>query len=423
MDEQLKIDNNSFYALILLAITAGILYNINARNSKNDRTPLVEKEAFKRLAFIIWINKNKRPLNITVRKFIRDHHEDKGVQLILLTNPENVSDLNSLPPSLEVGDIAQLKTFVLSDGRKANPQNIIQSSIYLTQNMDSNLMLAVASDFIRLLVLARPKEALDQMVISSHSKKKQWLSDIDRGVDVLYTDSDVKIDLTQAFTGMFPIFNIPIDLLDLAYYFFRNDVMYSSQACRGVFLSLVTALLPDNKIMIFQQALENIKPDCPPEGNSGAVNQFTKALSSFLPNNVIHPQEETPTSRLWSMALAGFHPAAAFNIVNQSQEAAPASLRDCMSTGNLVVFGSRTFESEVVSPDNVPRDDTTRVDVNGHELTLSKIASNQLSHELPAEMGKSWDGSGGELSTMESGKADSGLIRRCNSPAFIRAGC
>ena len=88
-----------------------------------------------------------------------------------------------------------------------------------------------------------------------------------------------------------------------------------------------------------------------------------------------------------------------------------------------MVFGSRAFESEVVSPDNVPRDDTTHVDVNGHELALSKIAFNQLSHKLPIEIGESWDGSGGELSAMESGKADSGLIRRCNSPGFIRVGC
>ena len=88
-----------------------------------------------------------------------------------------------------------------------------------------------------------------------------------------------------------------------------------------------------------------------------------------------------------------------------------------------MVFGSRAFDSEVVSPDNVPRDDTTRVDVNGHDHALSKIAFNQRSHKLPADIGKSWDGSGGEFSAMESGKADSGLIRRFNSPAFIRVGC
>ncbi|MAR83592.1 MAG: hypothetical protein CMF55_02205 [Legionellales bacterium] len=408
MKTEYNLDDYNLLALLLLSITASVIYKLTVPTIGKKQDNALNKDISQRLAFIIWINKNSRPLHKTVRDFVKEHHNDKGVQLMLLTNRESVSDLKSLPSSLEIGDITKLRSFTLQDGRTIDPQVIIQSSIDLTLNMDSHLMLAVASDFIRLLVLARPKVALEQMLNSNSTQKKQLLSDLDGGADVMYTDSDVKIDLSQTFTGMFPVFNIPSDTKP--YYFFRNDVMYSSLTSRDTFLSIVTALLSHEKYKTFQNALTGIERSPSLENISEVVKTFEADLQSFLPKTVVHPVEITDTSRLWAMALAGFHPAAVLDTVSSSDDASPVSLRECMHTGNLVVFASREVESKVVSRDNLPCHDTNLC-INGRRLALSDIAFKQLSHELPSTLGKSWEGSG-DLSNMEAAR----MIHRSPHP-------
>lgn len=408
MKTDYNLDDYNLLALLLLSITASIIYKLTVPTISKKQDDALAKDISQRLAFIIWINKNSRPLHKTVKDFITEHRNDKGVQLMLLTNPENVSDIKSLPSSLEIGDITKLRSFTLDDGRTIDPQVIIQSSIDLTLNMDSHLMLAVASDFIRLLVLARPEVALEQMINSNSTKKKQLLADLDGGSDVLYTDSDVKIDLSQSFSGMFPVFNIPSDTKP--YYFFRNDVMYSSLASRDIFLLMITALLSHEKYKTFQQAHIGIERSTSLEKISEVVKKFEVDLQSFLPKNVVHPAELTDTTRLWAMALAGFHPAAVLDTVSSSDDVSPALLRECMHTGNLVVFASRDVESDVVNSHNLPCRDTS-LSINGRRLALSDIAFKRLSHQLPTDMGKSWEGSG-DLSNMEAAR----MIHRSPHP-------
>ena len=400
-----KIEPN-LYALVLLTITAALCSLIYRQQDKLIEDTDNNSEAL-RLVFIIWINKDRRELNKTLRNFIETHKSDQGIQLMLLTNPSNVSDLDSLPSNIMIGDIMRLKSFALSDGKIINPQHIIQSSIRLTANMDTNVMLAVASDFIRLLMLSRPKDMISQLIDSNSTMYQSILDQLDLGSDVLYTDSDVSIDLSQRFSGMFPVFTVP--KTSDQYFFFRNDVMYSSASHRKVFLNIITALLTNEKYAIFLQALTGLSDKSNGKDNMQVAESFQHQLVGQLPENVVQPRQTNTASETWSMALAGFHPAAVLDLQTTTDHDAPDSLSESMRVGRLVVFASRAVESEVVDATNLPRRDLAFT-IKGKPHLLSNIAFEKLSHSLPSDMGKSWDGSG-ELSNMEKG-----ITRRCPHP-------
>ena len=97
MKTDYNLDDYNLLALLLLSITASVIYKLTVPTISKKQDDALAKDISQRLAFIIWINKNSRPLHKTVRDFITEHHNDKGVQLLLLTNPENVSDIKSLP--------------------------------------------------------------------------------------------------------------------------------------------------------------------------------------------------------------------------------------------------------------------------------------------------------------------------------------
>ena len=396
----------NLYALVLLTITAALCSLIYRQQDKLIEDTNESSEAL-RLVFIIWINKNRRELNKTLRNFIETHKSDQGIQLVLLTNPSDVSDLDSLPSNIMIGDIMRLKSFALSDGRIINPQHIIQSSIRLTANMNTNVMLAVASDFIRLLMLSRPKDMISQLVSSNSTIHQTIVKQLDLGSDVLYTDSDVSIDLSQRFSGMFPVFTVP--KTSDQYFFFRNDVMYSSASQREVFLNIITALLTNEKYAIFSQALTGLSDKSNSKDNKQVAESFRHQLVAQLPENVVQPRQTNTASETWSMALAVFHPAAVLGLQTTTNHDAPDSLNESMRVDRLVVFASRAVESEVVDATNLPRKDLSFT-IKGKPHLLSNIAFEKLSHSLPSDMGKSWDGSG-ELSNMEKG-----ITRRCPHP-------
>ncbi len=396
----------NLYALVLLTVTAALCSLIYRQQDKHIEDTNESSEAL-RLVFIIWINKDRRELNKTLRNFIETHKSDQGIQLVLLTNPSDVSDLDSLPSNIMIGDIVRLKSFALSNGRIINPQHIIQTSIQYSQNTNTTVMLAVASDFMRLLMLSRPKEMISQLIESNSTMYHSILDQLDLGSDVLYTDCDVSIDLSQRFSGMFPVFTVP--KTSDQYFFFRNDVMYSSASQREVFLNIITALLTSEKYAIFSQALTGLSDKSIGKDSKQVAESFRHQLVAQLPENVVQPHQTNIASETWSMALAGFHPAAVLGLQTTTNHDAPDSLIESMRVGRLVVFASRAIESDVVDANNLPRKDLAFT-IKGKPHLLSNIAFEKLSHSLPSDMGKSWDGSG-ELSNMEKG-----ITRRCPHP-------
>ena len=176
--------------------------------------------------------------------------------------------------------------------------------------------------------------------------------------------------------------------------------MYASQSSREIFLSIITVLLSIEKYDTFKQLHDKLERIESKDNASIVIDQFEDTLQSYLPVNLVYPEKQSNTTRLWSMALAGFHPAAAIQVNDTIDETSPHALRECMRTGNLVVFASREVESEVVSADNVPNGHDMHLSINGKPHRLSVIAFKHLSHHLPPDMGKSWDGSG-DLSNME----------------------